>query len=650
MEKLVQTTIKFENDFIQRSHRSLTSSPDIALTELIANGWDAGAFNVDVTIPTFEGDTISVEDDGIGMTSKELEDRWMTLKYNRQRHQGKDVVFPTKQDGYSRVAFGRNGEGRQSMFCFADSYEIETSKGGETNRYEVTLSYGENPYVLRKLSSEKSTKHGTKISTKLSRNLPNIGNVKSVISARYLYDPNFTLKINGEKLDLEKHINPVDIREVELPNGVKLEIITIDSSKVARSTQQHGIAFWVANRLVGVPSWSFNTFNYLDGRTSVAKRYTIIVKTNDLLDDVHSDWSSLYYSSPRVTSVLKYLEKYINEVLTTFMKEIINENRTAIVESIRDDVVDMSLSSKRIISTFIESLTQKQPRIPMEFLSNAVDAVVNIEKSRHGQELLKKLSEMNIDELDKLSTLLRSWDIDDVVTVISEIDNRLSTIEAITRVHADKNTDELNTLHPLVLKSRWLFGPEFDSNEYTSNQTLKTILTTHFKDTDIDKDAQTNWKKRPDIFILHRSSLSATCTDRQDDETGLPKPDKVLIIELKRGGRAIETDEMNQVSYYVRAIKQNGGVHNKCEIKAFVVGASIGNISPNIANDDGKIHATTYATLVDAAGQRLFGLREKLRNHYNEFGDKSLLEKALDKGTQTKMNVGMHLKTGTDGK
>ena len=40
--------IKFEEGYIFKNNRNITSSPDIALTELVANAWDAGALNVEI--------------------------------------------------------------------------------------------------------------------------------------------------------------------------------------------------------------------------------------------------------------------------------------------------------------------------------------------------------------------------------------------------------------------------------------------------------------------------------------------------------------------------------------------------------------------------------------------------------------------------
>ena len=57
--------IQFEEGYIFRNNRSITSTPDVAITEYVANAWDAGAYNVDIFIPEQESDIISVEDDGI---------------------------------------------------------------------------------------------------------------------------------------------------------------------------------------------------------------------------------------------------------------------------------------------------------------------------------------------------------------------------------------------------------------------------------------------------------------------------------------------------------------------------------------------------------------------------------------------------------
>lgn len=122
-------------------------------------------------------------------------------------------------------------------------------------------------------------------------------------------------------------------------------------------------------------------------------------------------------------------------------------------------------------------------------LQSTVKAMISIEKAKKGELLLSQLSQMEPDQIDKLADILSAWNIDDIANVIGEIDKRIVVIEAIQRLYNDKNTDELHTLHPLILNSRWLFGAQFDSPMFMSNSTLTTVIKELFKDEDYDLDA-----------------------------------------------------------------------------------------------------------------------------------------------------------------
>lgn len=49
------------------------------------------------------------------------------------------------------------------------------------------------------------------------------------------------------------------------------------------------------------------------------------------------------------------------------------------------------------------------------------------------------------------------------------------------------------------------------------------------------------------------------------------------------------------------------------------------------------IHVVTYGHLVETASKKLFRLREELKAHYDEIGEKSLVEKALEEPKQLSM-------------
>jgi hypothetical protein len=62
-----QMEIRFEEDFLYRNNRNITTRYDIALTELIANAWDAGATKVNIDIPVDYHEPLIIEDNGTGI-------------------------------------------------------------------------------------------------------------------------------------------------------------------------------------------------------------------------------------------------------------------------------------------------------------------------------------------------------------------------------------------------------------------------------------------------------------------------------------------------------------------------------------------------------------------------------------------------------
>lgn len=632
-----KSAIYFEENYIFRNNRSITSNNDIALTEFVANAWDAGAHNVSITIPYEEHEEIIVEDDGTGMTDEEFHSRWMTLNYDRQKRQGKEVSFPPDAYGTKRIAYGRNGIGRHGMLCFADCYTIETWKDNVCNIYDIGVSYGDAPFKIQKHTVEERAGHGTKIHTFVQRHLPDANAMTDILSARFLYDPRFVVKINGRTIDLSQHKGMVYQKNFTTDANAALSMIVIDSEKTATKSQQHGIAFWVSGRLVGQPSWSYGKITFLDGRFKAAKRYTIIIKTDDLIDDVLPDWSG-FSDSANMTSNYLSIKGEVDAFIKSVMKEHISEVRQDVIRDARDELESLNIAGQRNVSAFIERITEENPVIATDYLRSAVEAMISIERAKKGELLLSQLAQMSADQIDKLTDILNTWDVNDIVTVLGEIDKRIVVVEAIERIYNDKTTEELHTLHPLVLNSRWLFGAQYDSPMFVSNSALTTVVKSLFKDTDYDLDVIENPRRRPDIICLKQYSLKAVCTDRIDTAAGeIMKPDQILIVEVKRGGFEITSEEVAQVEHYVRQIRKSAILHSSATIDAYAVGAKLGDIDTEKKTNSGRIHAVTYGHLVVTASQKLFNLRQRLQEHYATLGQESIVEQALKETKQLKM-------------
>ena len=415
-------------------------------------------------------------------------------------------------------------------------------------------------------------------------------------------------------------------------NNKFLKIYVVDSTKTALKSQQHGIAFWVQGRLVGKPSWVYGGTQFLDGRSKPAKRFTIIVQADDLEDLISPDWGS-FLEIQNTKIFFSFFIPFMKEVISDILSEHIRETQEAIIQQERHVLFDLAPYEKRDVSVFIESVTRKNPMISQEFMSLAIDALVNIQKSQNGALLLGKLAKLDSSDLDELTNLLNNWDIKDILTVLREIDNRIIVIEAIDRLREDPSVDELHQLHPLILESRWLFGAEFDSPMYTANKALTTVIKNLFKESDYDVNALSFASKRPDVVCLAESTIGAACSERTEkDCREILKPDNILIIELKKGGFEIGYKEKSQAEQYVRQIKKSGILHKESHIHAFVVGAKIGDIDATSSNESGDINVVTFGQLVQTSKLKLFKLREKLQKRYDSMDDKSIVEKALSVG------------------
>lgn len=613
----------FEEDFITRSLGSIVNQPDVALTELVANAWDAGASHVTIIIPDKKGELLYVEDDGIGMDEQEFQNHWMKLRYNRLKSQGRNVVFPDGVEG-KRTAFGRNGVGRHGLFCFADDYRVTTEKNGKKITFAVKANVEKNPIAATKEKEEATESHGTRLEVYVERNLPKVDKIREIISARFLHDPQFEITVNHFKLDLDDLSGGVEPAEIDVEGTeIHLTAYFIDTTKSSRKSIFQGIAFWQSNRLVGEPNWTLGKNMVLDGRTGLAKRYTFIIKTDDMAELVKEDWSG-FKKDEAVEKVYETVEKYVDECLeavSTATIQTVTENLDPVVKKSLQDVNPLV---RKEVEEVIKDIVVSTPKVRQDSVNLAVKALINVEKSKNGKALLEKLSAMKPDDLDGLNELLDKWTVGDALEVLNEIDRRLAVIEAIRKLAGDNTTDELHVLHPMIAESRWLFGPEYESSEYIFNRQMKTAVTAIFgedKFTRID----INDKKRPDLICMPNSTIGVTGLTDMSDESGLVKVRQLLVIELKKGAFKITREERNQAQGYIEDLAKSTTLGGNCRVIGFVVGDTIADNLTNVSKveDDkgvvlGTLFTTTYSQLVDTAEKRMFGLRQVLADRYDD--------------------------------
>ena len=633
----------FEEDYLLRTLGRIAHDPDVALTELVANAWDAGASSVDITVPNEKQNALTVVDDGHGMSAAQFKGRWMTLAYDRVKHQGQNVEFPPERKDWRRRAYGRNGVGRHGLLCFADSYDVETWRDGKGATFVVSTHSKETPFKIEREGAFVRTGHGTRLSVVVERHIPNTDRIREIISARFLHDPQFVVRVNGQSISLPEHSGLIEQKVLKITAMLSVEAFVVDSTKAATSTLYQGIAFWVNNRLVGSPGWIVGNTAILDGRGRFAKRYAIVIRAGaDWIAEVEEDWAR-FKSTDAVKALNVAVCSYAMEMFEKLSANFVAESSEDALVRNREQFKELSTLGRIEVANFTEELVKQHPAINPETLAVAVQAVINLEKSRSGTALLEKLTKLDESDLEGLDRLLSQWTVRDALSVLDEIDHRLAVIAAIEKLCGDPSTDELHTLHPLVTQARWLFGPEFDSHEYASNVTLRTAAEMVFGQKP-EATAFNNSRQRPDLVVMADATYSVVGTEVFDSyDQNLTKIQDVLIIELKKGKSAIGRDEMNQADGYVQDFLGSGVMDGTPMFRAFVVGHEIQaktSKEKEIKEEGilrGRIIATTYGQLTRSAHQRFFKLKEKIPTRYDDISGIELMTRVMQMPSQAEL-------------
>ncbi|UXH76933.1 ATP-binding protein [Roseateles amylovorans] len=653
-----QTASLFEEHYLIRTLGRIAHDPEVALTELVANAWDAGASRVDLTIPSSPDRSMIIEDDGHGMSSAQFKSRWMKLGYDRTRHQGPEVEFPLARRAWQRRAYGRNGVGRHGLLCFSDHYWVETWRDQCGARFEIGTQNQEAPDAqdapFRILTEGRfeAQGSGTRLSVLVNRHLPDAERISHMLSARFLHDPQFVVRVNGRPVALADRTGLIERTELAVEDAPPVQAYVVDAAKAVQPALAQGIAFWVNGRLVGIPSWLIGANPVIDSRARIAQRYAIAVYANHgWLRDVESDWLK-FKSSPRVAALFDAVRHYVQRVFATLASSLMDESSEEALMRHREQFKGLSLLGRAEVASFARDLAKSSPAVSPDVLSAAVQALINLERARGGAALLEKLTQLGESDIDGLDRLLGQWSVRDALSVLDEIDHRLAVLAAIDKLCGDEASDELQTLHPLVTQARWLFGPEFDSSEYASNVSLKSAAEKIFKRR-LSGDEFAQPRQRPDLLVLGDATCSIVGTEGFDAaDPMLTRIQNVLIIELKKGKSVIGREAMNQADGYVQDFLGSGAIDGTPMFRAFVVGHEIAartTREKDLKEDGvlrGKVHAVTYGQLTRSAHQRLFRLRERLPSRYEEVSGSDLSTKVMQTPSPGGIHSSLHAHAG----
>ena len=112
---------------------NLYSNIAAVLTEAVANGWDADADTVKITIDS-NAAWIEIVDNGVGMTVDDLNNKYLRVGYRRREEDTEYGKFTAK----GRQVMGRKGLGKLSLFSIAKLIDVQSAKDGQAHGFRMS--------------------------------------------------------------------------------------------------------------------------------------------------------------------------------------------------------------------------------------------------------------------------------------------------------------------------------------------------------------------------------------------------------------------------------------------------------------------------------------------------------------------------------
>ncbi|WP_225772034.1 ATP-binding protein [Inquilinus sp. Marseille-Q2685] len=612
---MAQQEVLFDQRFLDKHAGAIISDPAVAIVELVANAWDAYASAVEITWPNRKSGTqFSIADNGKGMTAQMFERRWRKLDYNRIAEEGGTVTPPTELEEFPpRKAYGRNGRGRHAAFRFSDPYTVRTWRDGIEVTFEVRRGTT-SPFEIMLLNKREGVDgHGTVISaTSISDGVAmSAEEAREVLGTRFLADPNFRVSVDSVVVTFDD-VPRLRLKEVDVdvsPFG-SAHLIFVDTVKADRTTQQHGIAWRVINRLVGTPGWvAFDQERVLDGRKSEAKRFQVIVTADFLEDSVLPDWTAFDPQSAAWRAARTAVHDAIRDFLATFTAAKRQETKESVRESLADTVVRLPPGGRARWDGFVDAVVDTCPSITPDEIKQVAEVLANLELSTSKYALIGKLQELPPGDLDALHKILEDWTVALAKDALDEIQTRLKLVEELDRKLRSEASDEVRDLQPLLEKSLWVFGPEFESLEFTSNRGMTTVIREIFGAKDQGS------LLRPDFVMLPDGSVGLYSRDSYDERHEVSGVARLVIAEIKRPGVPIGSQQKDQAWKYVKELIHRGYVTRLTNVDCFVLGSQIEVAESGERREwDGRvvIQPLLYNAFIRRAEARMLGLRSKL--------------------------------------
>lgn len=535
-----------------------------AIAELMANSWDADARHVRVLVPFGQGldsQTITVTDDGQGMTWEDVQEHYLLIGRDRRAEEG-------NLTGGGRLVMGRKGLGKLAGFGIARVVEVRTVRNGRLTHFRMDFEEmtrgGRAPLVARyepTVLADRATdeSNGTKV---LLHNLLLRRSIvedlfRSAMARRFsVLGAQFRVEINGTAL--QPFAPELQVR-YQGENGGAEDVEGVGqvrwwigfTKRPIPQPRARGIAVMVRNRMAQAPFF----FDLSGGAHAQAglEYMTGEVYCDQLdaeQDFVGTDRQGILWDEPMPSVLLKWGEAKIRELLPRWLAMRQGENEKELERSmtgLNETVVARlarlqpaeQVEARRVLRTLasIESVTDEPERA-----SELLDLVLRAFEDSSFFALLRALSETDAAEREEVLRLVTELDIFETVRLAEIARARVKVIQQF-RAMIERDVPEKPDLQDFLFDHPWLLDYEFLVVEREKG--LERLIIDHFG---LDPAAGEDSDKRVDFF----------CASTRG---------RYLVVEVKRPSKVIGKAEVVQIIEYVHYLRAQASVGGTPEVQ-----------------------------------------------------------------------------------
>lgn len=562
----------FHGRIIEHIGIQMYQSPTAALAEIVSNAWDADATEVDISFD-FDADrksnwTITILDNGNGMTKEECQQKFLSVGFNRREQDGPKATSSQKL----RPLMGRKGIGKFAGFGIARFIKIDTvsKETGEQTVFELDQE------VIRKGDSYVSTSaldinathraaatnrhHGTKITLRdldLNRRIP-VDQFRASLARRFLINSTadeFAIKVDDVvisdstdqttvEMSFPRDLPPADVAE----RGVAVDdhgwgTETIADGKVVRwrvqffkelvkNEELFGITIFAHKKLAQRPFM----FNLSGGLASQAgPEYMSGQVVADWVDEFGDDVISterqrLRWEHPELSELQEWGQALIRRLLSIW-KSNRNSEKLKLLESkvgTFSERLDALGSEKIVVRTALSKLAQIEKLSSTQF-QDLGSAILLAWEGGRLKGLIQKIARTDdMDEGELVSILAEA----NAITALHTAETVNAKLQAINGLEARVARKELeNAVRDYIAQNPWLISPRWET--FAIEKRLSTVCANAANESFRDSD---DFNKRVDLILT---------SDRQ-----------LLVLEFMRPGITLDADHLRRFGQYMDILQE----------------------------------------------------------------------------------------------